>query len=374
MKSNSHLSSQSLTHMYGCNHPSSVAAYLHQYSPSGPHVIQTQELLFSIIKESFLFFNPNQNIYTLPALDPWFPSRSVTLQRLKWLYHASCAHSSDIFLCSKESLSQKTLPLEIFQKNVKNLEIGSSIPTEDELQDCGYISTMRVEEMGFFACRGGFLDIFSPAHPYPIRIESIGDEVEHLYFFDPETQRNLYSIRSVTITLALELEFSGEMRWKAAQKIKSLPDDVQKTIPENLLKKLAQGLFFPELTLWIPLFYESPSSALSFFSQSKNPVVLWVDESQPSKNETPMESSKTEENFNSYLVRQFHMKKLPSISSSVFLHSLIQGTSNVWPIQILNQNLSWTSLKDNKNNFIFINFQSESQKEQIQFHLKRLGF
>ena len=374
MKFSSSLSSNSSTHMYGCSHPASVAAYLHQYPHLGPHVIQTEESLFSTIAESFLFFNPDQNIYKLPALDPWFPSRNITLKRLQWLYHASRSHSSDIFLCSKESLSQKTLPLEAFERNIINLKVGASIPTENELQDAGYLFTIRVEEVGFFSLRGGFLDIFSPAHPYPIRIESIGDEVKYLYFFDPETQRNLYSIRSASITLAVELEFSGEMRWKAAQKIKNLPVIVQKTKPEHLIKKLAQGLFFPELALWISLFYESPCSALSFFSLSGNSTTLWRGEPSYSSNKTSEKLSKTKEDFNSYLLNQFYMEDLPCVNTSVFLYSLIQNQSHVWPIQLLDRKLSWPSLKDFKNHFIFISFQSESQKEQMQFHLENLGF
>ena len=368
MKSHLFLPSHTPTHIYGCAHPSSVATYLHQYPQLGPHVIQTEESLFEDIENSFLFFNPQQNIYKLPSLDPWFPSRSITLQRLKWMYHATCSHSSDIFLCSKKSLSQKTLPLESFEKNIKDLKVGSSVPTVDELQDAGYFSTMRVEEVGFFSCRGGFLDIFSPAHPYPIRIESIGDEIVRLYFFDPTTQQNLYAVRKATITLAIELEFSGEMRWKVAQKIQALPSSVQKTKPEHLIKKLAQGLFFPELALWASFFYDHLESALSFFPSEK-PLIFWSSESSSyEKEEHPLKD------FDSYLMSQFHMENLPLPQTSIFLHSLIQDSSHVWPIQMPNKKLNLSSLKDFKKNFIFINFQSETQKEQIQFHLVQLGF
>ena len=38
--------------------------------------------------------------------------------------------------------------------------------------------------------RGGILDVFPPEAPRPVRIELLGDTVESLREFDPETQRS----------------------------------------------------------------------------------------------------------------------------------------------------------------------------------------
>ena len=43
---------------------------------------------------------------------------------------------------------------------------------------------------GEFARRGGIIDIYSPAHDFPCRVEFFGDEVESLRGFDPATQRS----------------------------------------------------------------------------------------------------------------------------------------------------------------------------------------
>ena len=43
---------------------------------------------------------------------------------------------------------------------------------------------------GEFARRGGIVDIYSPAHDFPCRVEFFGDEVESLRSFDPATQRS----------------------------------------------------------------------------------------------------------------------------------------------------------------------------------------
>ena len=43
---------------------------------------------------------------------------------------------------------------------------------------------------GEFSRRGGIVDIFSPAHDEPCRIEFFGDEIDSMRFFSPETQRS----------------------------------------------------------------------------------------------------------------------------------------------------------------------------------------
>jgi len=54
----------------------------------------------------------------------------------------------------------------------------------------GYVRTELVEMPGQFAVRGGILDVFPPEAPRPLRIELLGDTVESLREFDPETQRS----------------------------------------------------------------------------------------------------------------------------------------------------------------------------------------
>ncbi len=48
--------------------------------------------------------------------------------------------------------------------------------------------------------RGGIIDVFSPVHDEPYRIEFLGDEVESLRFFDPETQLSTTPLQHALIT------------------------------------------------------------------------------------------------------------------------------------------------------------------------------
>ena len=53
-----------------------------------------------------------------------------------------------------------------------------------------YDDEVTVTIPGEFSRRGGIVDIFSPAHDEPCRIEFFGNEIESMRFFSPETQRS----------------------------------------------------------------------------------------------------------------------------------------------------------------------------------------
>ena len=53
-----------------------------------------------------------------------------------------------------------------------------------------YDDEFEVAVSGEFARRGGIVDLFSPAHDRPCRVEFFGDTVESLRGFDPKTQRS----------------------------------------------------------------------------------------------------------------------------------------------------------------------------------------
>jgi len=59
----------------------------------------------------------------------------------------------------------------------------------EKLIDFDYADEYEVTEPGEFAKRGGIIDIFSPAHDFPVRIELWGDSVDSIRKFNPETQR-----------------------------------------------------------------------------------------------------------------------------------------------------------------------------------------
>ncbi|MBE6392187.1 MAG: DEAD/DEAH box helicase [Lentisphaerae bacterium] len=73
------------------------------------------------------------------------------------------------------------------------LHCGMKISIKDLLETLvkqDYDDEVTVSIPGEFSHRGGIVDIFSPAHDEPCRIEFFGDEIESMRFFSPETQRS----------------------------------------------------------------------------------------------------------------------------------------------------------------------------------------
>ncbi|MFQ5737748.1 MAG: transcription-repair coupling factor [Acidobacteriota bacterium] len=80
-----------------------------------------------------------------------------------------------------------------FLKRCIHLEVGSLFPMDPllaRLREMGYLREDPVNEMGEFSHRGGIVDVFSPAHANPVRIEFFGDRVESIRGFDSSTQRS----------------------------------------------------------------------------------------------------------------------------------------------------------------------------------------
>ena len=74
------------------------------------------------------------------------------------------------------------------------LKVGMTIPISrivEKLVTLDYDDEALVSVSGEFSRRGGILDIFSPAHDDPCRIEFFDDEIESIRFFSPETQRSI---------------------------------------------------------------------------------------------------------------------------------------------------------------------------------------
>ena len=82
------------------------------------------------------------------------------------------------------------------------VERDESIAHEDLigfLAAAGYEKHMTCEMPGQYAVRGGIIDVFSPETPQPVRIELLGDTIESIRAFDPNTQRSTNPVERATL-------------------------------------------------------------------------------------------------------------------------------------------------------------------------------
>lgn len=118
-------------------------------------------------------------------------SRGWEHKRLRALYDLARGETR-LLLTTFEALSLRTMPKSSLFSCVLRLQVGAILPQEEllaRLVRSGYTRASLVEGVGQFSVRGGIVDIFSPAHDDPIRVEFFGDEIDAMGYFDPVTQR-----------------------------------------------------------------------------------------------------------------------------------------------------------------------------------------
>ncbi|MCL2498003.1 MAG: hypothetical protein FWF06_05245, partial [Symbiobacteriaceae bacterium] len=170
------------------------------------------------------------------------------------------------------------------------LSLGALLPLTETLRQLvklGYKRTQMVETPGYFALRGGILDIFPPSDTNPLRIELFGDVIDSIRRFSPESQLSLTSLREAAIPPAREVVLDEsaipEGRLKIQQELTAtlatLTTDEAKTRlstrVNHLLQLLASGESDDSIDYYLPYFISKPASLLDYFT---SPPLLLIDE------------------------------------------------------------------------------------------------
>jgi len=119
------------------------------------------------------------------------PDNSLILQRAEVLNRLSAATHKEIIVSWPEALAEMVLEQGELKKSTYHLKVGNSLDIDfmiEFLNEHHFDRTDFVYEAGFFAIRGGIIDVFSFANPYPYRIELDGDKIETIREFNPADQ------------------------------------------------------------------------------------------------------------------------------------------------------------------------------------------
>ncbi len=132
-------------------------------------------------------------------------SRGITLWR------AAVAEVSIVVAPAAAAL-QRTAPAKLYRELTWHIEAGDEVFLEDlevGLGALGYSRREPVEMVGQFSVRGGILDVFVPESEYPVRLEMLGDQVESIRTFHPETQQSIQRRDAVTVLPMQEFPAGG---------------------------------------------------------------------------------------------------------------------------------------------------------------------
>jgi transcription-repair coupling factor (superfamily II helicase) len=140
------------------------------------------------------------------------PDSGTVGERMRVLYRLVTGGPC-IVISPVHALMQKLPSWQLFADSVRTVDAGGETdPDElaDALASTGYEHTSTVTRVGEFSRRGGIIDLFSPEHPNPVRLEFFGETVESIREFDPETQRSIGGIRRVVVLPVRELIVTGD--------------------------------------------------------------------------------------------------------------------------------------------------------------------
>lgn len=207
-------------------------------------------------------------------------SREWEHKRLRTLW-ALCRGEVKFLVATAEAVLQRTIPKELFRRGGKVIRAGERYDLNElaELLTAdGYSRCDQVEGVGQFALRGGILDVFSPAHPQPVRIEFFGDDVDSMGLFDCSTQRRTENLDEAVLLPAAEVLpqlAEGGLGGLARALEQRLATAVKRGENDNLLITLAQdkeklenGLTFPAVDRYLGLIYPKVATAADYFPEN----------------------------------------------------------------------------------------------------------
>jgi transcription-repair coupling factor (superfamily II helicase) len=214
-----------------------------------------------------------------------YPSPSVSRSRARFLYWASRAQKTDIFVAPVASLMQLSVPFFEFSKRCKSIKQGDELPSNlpEYLNSLGYQAAPLVEDVGQYSLRGGIVDLFSPAEDFPIRLELFGDQIESMRTFSLADQRSLVEVKSLHLTPTLEVDFNDD---NIESIIKSFRADLEGrklayAEVEEVIRSISLKNYFSGSEFLLSHCYKKLSSVLDHFSSGLN--IFLVDPSEVSR-------------------------------------------------------------------------------------------
>ncbi|HZW04561.1 MAG TPA: hypothetical protein VFF68_11585, partial [Anaerolineaceae bacterium] len=134
--------------------------------------------------------------------------QTLTLLARYHMLNAEEPETPPLIIGPVRAIMTRTLPRRDFIKSTRLLKVGQTMTLESLLRawvEIGYESADVVLAPGQFSRRGGLLDIWPPAEPFPARLDFFGDELDTIRRFDPASQRTVKTLDSLLVTPAREV-------------------------------------------------------------------------------------------------------------------------------------------------------------------------
>jgi transcription-repair coupling factor (superfamily II helicase) len=161
---------------------------------------------------------PGHRVVHLPALevlpyDGRSPHAEISEDRAVALWRLANSEA-DLMIVPVQAALWRMRESDFYRHLARAIERDQDIPHRellDFLASAGYDKQTTCEMPGQFSVRGGIIDVFSPEAPQPVRIELLGDTIESIRAFDPNTQRSTNPMERATLLPLTEFPRRAEV-------------------------------------------------------------------------------------------------------------------------------------------------------------------
>ena len=233
------------------------------------YVCDTNQNAFNIYRALLAFNLHTIDVMYFPGWDSLFydrvsPSLAVMMGRIQVLTQLSMftRQKPRIVVTTLKGFTQKTIASSILKQSITVLYPKNTVEFNtliDGLQQKGYQRVDMVQDVGDYCIRGGIIDLFSPFHHSPIRIDMFGDEIESIKHMDLITQKSNDSVDSCVICPVNEIFLNKETILNFRTHYRSF---VHNSGQDPLYKTISEGRFYPGMEQWLPYFYNNQTECL----------------------------------------------------------------------------------------------------------------
>ncbi len=229
-------------------------------TPTAPEAERVwEELRFYLPPPAPVFHFPAWEV--LP-FEPLSPAAEISAARIATLAALPGARNPAV-VAPLESALQFLVPRGKLSSVSIHLETGRPVAWSSlrrRLLELGYEPVEKVEVRGEFSRRGGIIDIFPSTLPGPVRVELVGDDVDSIRLFEPDTQRSGEQVGQVTVLPSREIILDGQTLGALGTHLPPAPEGEERDL-------LAEASRIPGLEHYQALLSRSRSTILDHFPE-----------------------------------------------------------------------------------------------------------
>ena len=201
--------------------------------------------------------------------DDLSPDRGLEMDRLAALARLHLAGGTvRAVVVSARGLARRQVPRPALEGALELLGRGGTVDRDGlatRLVELGYARVPLVEDPGTFAVRGAVVDVWSPLHERPVRLELFGDEVESARAFEPGSQRSLGDVEELVVVPAREALFTAGGKAAAVATVRDLAERIDRPTSKvrEVLDAIEAGAPFFGMEALLPGFHAGGLATLA---------------------------------------------------------------------------------------------------------------